>query len=345
MAAAAPLAGGGPRGHPRPPAARRRRATLGRRRPRDVRPLPRRPARGRGRARRRAAAPSSTPPSAPSSTPAWPRISASGVPSGGRTGACAGCSPAPPSCWSSPSAPASSASSQRNRAEAQALRSDAERVGALAQTAQDLGQSMLYGVAAVELEDRVQTRGSLLATLQRNPGLLLTRRLSEVEVAARRDQPGRAAARVRGPGRRRALHRPADLEAFGTVAAPRPPRPRAGDAVRAGRANRCGRLRARRPHGRALRRRRRPAGPPRPILARAGPGARRPDAPARVRARRPSTSPSRWRIFDDTGACRSTPSDWRCSTAAAGARSGSARTPACARTSTRSTSASRRTAR
>ena len=59
---------------------------------------------------------------------------------------------------------------QRNRAEAQALRSDAERVGALAQTAEDLGQSMLYGVAAVELEDRVQTRGQLLATLQRNPG-------------------------------------------------------------------------------------------------------------------------------------------------------------------------------
>ena len=42
---------------------------------------------------------------------------------------------------------------------------------------------MLYGVAAVELEDRVQTRGHLLATLQRNPGLLLTRRLSEVEVS------------------------------------------------------------------------------------------------------------------------------------------------------------------
>ena len=73
---------------------------------------------------------------------------------------------------------------QRNRAEAQALTSDAERVGALAQTAQDLGQSMLYGVAAVELEDRVQTRGQLLAVLQRNPGLLLTRRLSAVEVAA-----------------------------------------------------------------------------------------------------------------------------------------------------------------
>ena len=46
------LARGGPRGHPRAPAARRRRAAVGRRRPRAVRPLPRRPARGRGRARR-----------------------------------------------------------------------------------------------------------------------------------------------------------------------------------------------------------------------------------------------------------------------------------------------------
>ena len=78
---------------------------------------------------------------------------------------------------------------QRNRAEAQALRSDAERVGALAQTAEDLGQSMLYGVAAVELEDRVQTRGALLAVLQRNPGLLLPRRLSEVEVSGAAIRP------------------------------------------------------------------------------------------------------------------------------------------------------------
>jgi WD40 repeat protein len=73
---------------------------------------------------------------------------------------------------------------QRNRAESQALRSDAERVGALAQTAEDLGQSMLYGVAAVELEDRVQTRGQLLATLQRNPGLLGIHTLSPAEVIA-----------------------------------------------------------------------------------------------------------------------------------------------------------------
>ena len=177
---------------------------------------------------------------------------------------------------------------QRNRAEAQALTSDAERVGALAQTAQDLGQSMLYGVAAVELEDRVQTRGQLLAVLQRNPGLLLTRRLSAVEVAAAAISPD---GRLLASGDRDGVVRFTDLrtwKAVGTVAAPRPPRPGAGDAVRAGRADRRRRLRTRQPHERALRRRRRPAGPPRPILARAGHGARRPDAAARVRPRRPS---------------------------------------------------------
>ena len=54
----------------------------------------------------------------------------------------------------------SNAQEAESAAQAQALTSDAERVGGLAQTAQDLGLSMLYGVAAVELEDRVQTHGS-----------------------------------------------------------------------------------------------------------------------------------------------------------------------------------------
>ena len=51
VAAAAPLARRGPRGHPRAPAARRRRAALGRGRPRAVRPLSRRAARRRARPR------------------------------------------------------------------------------------------------------------------------------------------------------------------------------------------------------------------------------------------------------------------------------------------------------
>ncbi len=53
-------------------------------------------------------------------------------------------------------------------AEAQALTSDAERVGALSRAAPTLAQSMLFAVAAVEVEDTVQTRGYLLAALQRN---------------------------------------------------------------------------------------------------------------------------------------------------------------------------------
>ena len=108
---------------------------------------------------------------------------------------------------------------QRNRAEAQALRSDAERVGALAQTADDLGQSMLYGVTAVELEDRVQTRGQPAGDAAAQPRAASHPQAVGSRGGGRRDQPGRAAARVRGPGRRRALHRPADLEAVGSVAA------------------------------------------------------------------------------------------------------------------------------
>jgi class 3 adenylate cyclase/WD40 repeat protein/tRNA A-37 threonylcarbamoyl transferase component Bud32 len=64
-------------------------------------------------------------------------------------------------------------------AQAQALTSDAERVGALAQTAPTLEQSMLYAAAAVELEDRVETRGYLLAALQRNPAAIRVVRLSD----------------------------------------------------------------------------------------------------------------------------------------------------------------------
>ena len=73
---------------------------------------------------------------------------------------------------------------QRNRAQAQALRSDAERVGALAQTAPALEQSMLYGAAAVALEDSVQTRGELLAALQRQPAAVRVLRPTSAIVSA-----------------------------------------------------------------------------------------------------------------------------------------------------------------
>ena len=53
-------------------------------------------------------------------------------------------------------------------AEAQALTADAQRIGALSRAAPTLAQSMLYAAAAVEVEDSVETRGDLLAALQRN---------------------------------------------------------------------------------------------------------------------------------------------------------------------------------
>ena len=53
-------------------------------------------------------------------------------------------------------------------AEAQALTADAQRIGALSRAAPTLVQSMLYAAAAVEVEDTVETRGDLLAALQRN---------------------------------------------------------------------------------------------------------------------------------------------------------------------------------
>jgi WD40 repeat protein len=73
---------------------------------------------------------------------------------------------------------------QRNRAQAQALRSDAERIGALAQTAPALEQSMLYGAAAVALEDSVQTRGELLAALQRQPAAVRVLRPTSAMISA-----------------------------------------------------------------------------------------------------------------------------------------------------------------
>jgi WD40 repeat protein len=69
-------------------------------------------------------------------------------------------------------------------AETQALTSDAERVGTLAQTAPTLEQSMLYAAVAVKLEDRVETRANLLAALQRNPAAIRVLRLTGTNIAA-----------------------------------------------------------------------------------------------------------------------------------------------------------------
>jgi WD40 repeat protein len=57
-------------------------------------------------------------------------------------------------------------------AEAQALTSDAERLGTLALTEPNLDRSLLLAVAGVQLRDLPETRGDLLNVLQSNPALL-----------------------------------------------------------------------------------------------------------------------------------------------------------------------------
>ena len=59
----------------------------------------------------------------------------------------------------------------RNAARAQALTSDAERVGALALTEPAPDRSLLLATAALRLQNRFETRSDLLAALQANPGL------------------------------------------------------------------------------------------------------------------------------------------------------------------------------
>jgi WD40 repeat protein len=62
----------------------------------------------------------------------------------------------------------SAAVSARNTAKAQALTSDAERVGAQALVEKSLDRALLLGVLGVKLQNRVQTRSDLLAVLQKN---------------------------------------------------------------------------------------------------------------------------------------------------------------------------------
>jgi WD40 repeat protein/class 3 adenylate cyclase/tRNA A-37 threonylcarbamoyl transferase component Bud32 len=78
----------------------------------------------------------------------------------------------------------SNARTAESAAEAQALTSDAERIGALALAAPTLDQSLLFAVAGVELEDRVATRGNLLTVLQRNPAAVRRLQMSSNPVLA-----------------------------------------------------------------------------------------------------------------------------------------------------------------
>jgi class 3 adenylate cyclase/WD40 repeat protein len=81
---------------------------------------------------------------------------------------------------------------QRGHAQAQALTSDAERVGAQALTEQNVDLSLLLGVTAVKLQDRAETRSDLLAALQRNPDLIhFMRPFADLLAAVRVSPDGR----------------------------------------------------------------------------------------------------------------------------------------------------------
>jgi len=73
---------------------------------------------------------------------------------------------------------------QRGDARAQALTSDAERLGAEALSDPNVDHSLLLAVTGVELQDRLQTRSDLLADLQKNAALLHLIRKSNVEITA-----------------------------------------------------------------------------------------------------------------------------------------------------------------
>jgi len=73
---------------------------------------------------------------------------------------------------------------QRGDAQAQALTSDAERLGAQALSDPNVDHSLLLAVTGVELQDRLQTRSDLLADLQQNAALLRLIRPSNVQITA-----------------------------------------------------------------------------------------------------------------------------------------------------------------
>src|SRR5581483_3487409 len=72
----------------------------------------------------------------------------------------------------------------RSSAINQALTSDAERVGAQAVSEKNLDLAMLYAVAGVRLQNRVETRSDLLTVLQHNPEAIRLIRPSRNEITS-----------------------------------------------------------------------------------------------------------------------------------------------------------------
>ncbi len=73
---------------------------------------------------------------------------------------------------------------QRSHAQAQALTSDAERLGAQALSDPNVDHSLLLAVTGVELQDRLQTRSDLFADLQQHAALLRLIHASNVQINA-----------------------------------------------------------------------------------------------------------------------------------------------------------------
>jgi hypothetical protein len=79
----------------------------------------------------------------------------------------------------------------RNVAKAQALTADAERVGAQAVVEKNVDVAMLHAVLAVKLQDRPETEGDLLATLQKYHYAIRLIRLSHNAITALAVAPSR----------------------------------------------------------------------------------------------------------------------------------------------------------
>jgi WD40 repeat protein/class 3 adenylate cyclase/tRNA A-37 threonylcarbamoyl transferase component Bud32 len=73
---------------------------------------------------------------------------------------------------------------QRGHARQEALKSDAERVGALAKAETTLDRRLLLAVAGMHLEDRVETRSNLLSVLQATPAAFRLIRPSRSDITA-----------------------------------------------------------------------------------------------------------------------------------------------------------------
>ncbi|HJS97219.1 MAG TPA: protein kinase [Solirubrobacteraceae bacterium] len=73
---------------------------------------------------------------------------------------------------------------QRSHAQAQAVTSDAERLGAQALSDPNVDHSLLLALTGFKLQDRLETRSDLFADLQQNPALLRLIRPSNVQITA-----------------------------------------------------------------------------------------------------------------------------------------------------------------